>query len=101
MSAKPEQCAPEDDLAETFGRVIEAALADRNVSFRKLAEAAGLNPASDFVGASLVDVDLRDELQRLDIRGTQVSDVSQLAGLSGLQELHLARTQISNVSPLA
>src|SRR4051794_19680623 len=52
-------------LGETLGRVVEAALADENISFRMLAEAAGLDPARDFVGASLVNVDFRDE----DLRG--------------------------------
>jgi hypothetical protein len=75
MSGRPDPHAPEDNLAETFGRVIETALGDRNVSFRALAEAAGLNPASDFVGALLGDVDFRDE----DLRGFNF-DKSDLTG---------------------
>jgi uncharacterized protein YjbI with pentapeptide repeats len=65
VTRRPDRPLLHDDLAETFGRLIETALGDPNVAFRKLAEAAGLNPARDFVGASLVDVDFRDE----DLRG--------------------------------
>jgi Leucine-rich repeat (LRR) protein len=40
-------------------------------------------------------------LQRLDLARTQVSDVSPLSGLTALQYLNLTGTQVSDVSPLA
>ncbi len=56
-------------LAATLDRLVDAA--ERGKSrFRDLAKAAGLNPAHDFVGASLRDVDFRDE----DLRGFDFSN---------------------------
>lgn len=40
-------------------------------------------------------------LQELDLNGTQVTDVSPLSGLSGLQWLYLGGTRVSDVSPLS
>ena len=40
-------------------------------------------------------------LQTLNLAGTQVSDVTPLAGLTALQTLNLAGTQVSDVTPLA
>ncbi len=40
-------------------------------------------------------------LQTLWLHNTQVSDLSPLAGLSGLQTLYLGNTQVSDLSPLA
>ncbi|MCP4590384.1 MAG: hypothetical protein GY842_06555 [bacterium] len=43
----------------------------------------------------------RTGLQTLDLRGTQIKDVSPLAKLTGLQSLDLSGTPITDVSPLA
>ena len=40
-------------------------------------------------------------LQSLYLGGTQVSDVTPLAGLTALQRLDLRGTQVSDVAPLA
>src|ERR1700730_1599203 len=57
-------------LGDAFSRIIEKASNDKQVSFFTLAEAAGLNPASDFIGARLRDLDFRDE----DLRGFNFSN---------------------------
>ena len=39
-------------------------------------------------------------LSRLDLRGTQVSDIRPLQGLTNLSHLDLANTQVSHITPL-
>ena len=41
------------------------------------------------------------DLEHLDLRNTQVSDLSPLAGLTNLRYLYLSRTQVSDLRPLA
>jgi hypothetical protein len=52
-------------LGEIFDRLVDRATADNPASFVDLVREAGLDPAHDFVGASLSDIDLRCE----DLRG--------------------------------
>jgi tetratricopeptide (TPR) repeat protein len=56
-------------LADILDRVLERAAAEPLPSFRSLAEAAALDPASDFISASLRDMDFRDQ----DLRGFDFS----------------------------
>src|SRR3954447_14705347 len=63
MKTREQQAEP--TLSQILDSVVERATGDKPASFADLAAAAGLDPASDFVGASLVDVDFRDE----DLRG--------------------------------
>jgi 4-hydroxy-3-methylbut-2-en-1-yl diphosphate reductase len=62
-------------LEEILDRTIRLGQRQSYVSFRTLVEAAGLDPACDFVGASLRDMDFRDE----DLTGFDFSD-SDLTG---------------------
>jgi two-component system, LuxR family, response regulator FixJ len=62
-------------LTEIVDRLLALAIEDEPPSFRALAAHAGLNPAHDFIGASLRNLDLRDE----DLRGFNFSN----ADLSG------------------
>jgi uncharacterized protein YjbI with pentapeptide repeats len=63
MQTREQQAEP--TLSQILDSVVERAADDKPASFADLAAAAGLDPARDFIGASLVDVDLRDE----DLRG--------------------------------
>jgi uncharacterized protein YjbI with pentapeptide repeats len=56
-------------IAATLDRLIEATEHDESVSFAALVRKAGLNPARDFIGAFLADIDFRDE----DLRGFDFS----------------------------
>jgi pentapeptide repeat protein len=56
-------------IAETLDRLIVEAERNEDASFAALARAAGLDPARDFIGASLADLDFRDE----DLRGFDFS----------------------------
>jgi hypothetical protein len=56
-------------IAATLDRLIEQTENDEFVSFAALVRKAGLDPARDFVGASLVDIDFRGE----DLRGFDFS----------------------------
>jgi uncharacterized protein YjbI with pentapeptide repeats len=96
VSEKPLEPPPDFDLAEVKRMIL-----------------AGASPRLDWV--PFIDkLDFSDEpltdlsplaglsgLQRLDLWGTRVSDLSALAGLSGLQSLDLDGTPVSDVSPLA
>jgi pentapeptide repeat protein len=62
-------------LANILDRLLEHAIRRESPSFRDLAKAAALDPALDFVGASLCDLDFRKE----DLRGFDFSN----ADLSG------------------
>jgi len=77
MSRAPKKPAT---LPELFDKLVAQAGGSKPSGFRKLVNAAGLDPAKDFVGASLRDVDLRGE----DLRGF---DFSQ-ADLSGADFRH-------------
>jgi uncharacterized protein YjbI with pentapeptide repeats len=61
---------PFPPLANILDRLLEQATRNVSPSFRDLAKAAALDPASDFVGASLRDIDFRDE----DLRGFDFSN---------------------------
>jgi uncharacterized protein YjbI with pentapeptide repeats len=67
--------APWPSLAEVLDRLVEEATGEKSASFASLAKAAGLDPACDFVRASLREIDLRGE----DLRGFDFS----LADLTG------------------
>jgi Rne/Rng family ribonuclease len=69
------QATPSRPLANILDRLLEKATRNELPSFRDLAKAAALDPACDFVGASLCDLDFRDE----DLRGFDFSN----ADLSG------------------
>ena len=55
------RATPSRPLANILDRVLEQAMRNESPSFRDLAKAAALDPARDFVGASLRDLDFRDE----------------------------------------
>jgi hypothetical protein len=71
----PEREQQQPSLAEVLDRLLELGANDNPASFRKLAEAARLDPARDFIGASLRNIDMRDE----DLRGFDFSS-ADLAG---------------------
>jgi hypothetical protein len=56
-------------IAETLDRLIDESERDKRGSFAALVRAAGLDPARDFIGAFLADLDFRDE----DLRGFDFS----------------------------
>ncbi len=56
-------------IAETLDRLIDETERDKRGSFAALVRAAGLDPARDFIGAFLADLDFRDE----DLRGFDFS----------------------------
>jgi DNA-binding NtrC family response regulator len=56
-------------IAEALDRVVDEAARDARASFAALVKAAGLDPARDFVGACLRDLDFRGE----DLRGFDFS----------------------------
>jgi len=60
---------PAQAVAETLDRLVLEAARDECASFAALVRAAGLDPGNDFVGASLRDLDFRDE----DLRGFDFS----------------------------
>jgi uncharacterized protein YjbI with pentapeptide repeats len=59
MTERP--ATPYRPLSNILDRLLEEAMANGSPSFRDLAKAAALDPACDFVGASLRDFDFRDE----------------------------------------
>ena len=71
----PEREQHQASLAEVLDRLLELGANDNAASFRKLAEAAQLDPSRDFIGASLRNIDMRDE----DLRGFDFSN-ADLAG---------------------
>ena len=94
-------------LSEVLDRVLEQG-SKRTASFRKLAEAANLDPSRDFIGASLQDIDMRDEdLRGFDFSGADLTgadfrranvqgarfDNAKLSGVIGLQEAAVVRGQ--------
>jgi uncharacterized protein YjbI with pentapeptide repeats len=56
-------------LAQILDRLVEEGSGETPASFAALAKAAGLDPAHDFIGASLREIDLRNE----DLRGFDFS----------------------------
>jgi hypothetical protein len=66
----PEREPQQSSLAEILDRLLELGAKDGIASFRKLAEAAHLDPSCDFIGASLRNIDMRDE----DLRGFDFSN---------------------------
>jgi hypothetical protein len=70
-----EQASLPAPLVEILDRLVERVTEQEPASFRDLAEAAGLDPAHDFIGAPLQDIDFRDE----DLRGFDFS----MADLTG------------------
>jgi Pentapeptide repeats (8 copies) len=67
MTERP--ITPSRPLANILDRLLEPAMRKKAPSFYELAIAAGLDPACDFVAASLRDIDFRDE----DLRGFDFS----------------------------
>jgi hypothetical protein len=59
MTERPVKPFP--PLANILDRLLEQAMQNESPSFRDLAKSAALDPARDFVGASLREVDFRDE----------------------------------------
>lgn len=57
-------------LKQVIDPLLAFATDDKEPSFRELAARAGLDPANDFIGASLCNLDLRDE----DLRGFNFSN---------------------------
>jgi uncharacterized protein YjbI with pentapeptide repeats len=95
-------------IAETLDRLIVEAERDEQASFAALVRAAGLDPAHDFVGAFLADLDFRDEdlrgfdfsgadLTGADFRRANVAGVrfegAILTGAIGLNETRFAVTK--------
>src|SRR5262245_13013572 len=74
-------------LSDVLDRMIENAEKRKTPSFRSLVKAADLDPARDFVGASLRNMDFRDE----DLRGFDFSN----ADLSGSD---FRRAEVSRVN---
>src|SRR4051794_9332837 len=89
------------DLSGVLDKLIGAALSKRELSFRELVLLAGLDPGHDFVGASLRELDFRDEdltgfnfsradLSGADFRRAKVAGVSflnsELTGAIGLSK---------------
>ena len=68
MTERP--ATPYRPLSNILDRLLEEAMRNGSPSFRDLAKAAALDPARDFVGASLRDLDFRDE----DLRGFDFSN---------------------------
>ena len=60
---------PGQAVADALDRIVDEAERDDDTSFAALVKAAGLDPAHDFIGASLTDLDFRDE----DLRGFDFS----------------------------
>jgi UDP-3-O-[3-hydroxymyristoyl] N-acetylglucosamine deacetylase len=58
-----------EPITEILDRLVDAAESNERISFITLAEAAGLDPSQDFVGASLREIDFRGE----DLRGFDFS----------------------------
>jgi hypothetical protein len=73
-------------IAETLDRLITETELNESVSFASLVKEAGLNPARDFVGASLADVDFRDEdLRGFDFSGADLTGADfRRANLAGV-----------------
>jgi hypothetical protein len=66
--------SPAQTIAETLDKLIIEAERNERVSFMTLVRAGGLDPARDFVGASLADLDFRDEdLRGFDFSGADLS----------------------------
>jgi hypothetical protein len=94
-------------LHNALPTLVDLARGDRRPSFRDLAIAAGLDPGRDFIGASLRDLDFRDEdltgfdfseadLSGSDFRRAKVAGVglagADLTGAIGLAETILETT---------
>ena len=60
---------PKKSLAKVLDRLLEQGAKKQSTSFRRLAETAKLDPSRDFIGASLCNIDMRDE----DLRGFDFS----------------------------
>jgi hypothetical protein len=74
-------------IAATLDRLIEETEHDELVSFPALVRKAGLDPARDFVGASLVDIDFRGEdLRGFDFSGADLTGADfRHANLAGVR----------------
>jgi formylglycine-generating enzyme required for sulfatase activity len=65
-----------DSIGEVLDKLIEMASDGKKPSFREMTSAAGLDPGTDFVGASLRDLDFRDEdLRAFDFSGADLTGV--------------------------
>jgi hypothetical protein len=74
-------------VAATLDQLIEQTEYDEFVSFAALVRKAGLDPARDFVGASLVDIDFRGEdLRGFDFSGADLTGADfRRANLAGVR----------------
>jgi formylglycine-generating enzyme required for sulfatase activity len=78
---------PAHAVAEALDRIVDEAERNERASFAALVKAAGLDPAQDFIGAFLRDLDFRDE----DLRGFDFSQADltgadfRRANLSGVR----------------
>lgn len=97
-----------DPLAKTLDQLVDAVAAQGEPSFRDLVQVAGLDPAKDFVGASLRGLDVRDEdmsgfnfshadltgadFRRAKIVGTRFTG-ADLTGTIGLPDLPKSRVE--------
>jgi dTDP-4-dehydrorhamnose 3,5-epimerase-like enzyme len=109
-----ERPRPHSSLAEILDGLLELGAKETTASFRKLAEAARLDPARDFIGASLQNIDLRDEdlrgfnfsdadLTGADFRRANVDEVrfegANLSGVIGLRDEVLSGPELELTSP--
>jgi hypothetical protein len=74
-------------VAETLDRLVAETELDESISFASLVKDAGLDPARDFVGASLADIDFRDEdLRGFDFSGADLTGADfRRANLAGVR----------------
>lgn len=74
-------------IAETLDRLVAETERDEHVSFATLVREAGLDPAHDFVGAFLADLDFRDEdLRGFDFSGADLTGADfRRANLKGVR----------------
>src|SRR5216684_6080219 len=100
--------SPMPTLADILDRLVAKAATEKPGDFAELAAVAGLDPATDFVGASLREIDLRGEdlrgfdfskadLTGADFRGANVMGVrwfgANLSGVVGLPDQVLKDAQ--------
>jgi phage repressor protein C with HTH and peptisase S24 domain len=78
---------PPSVIAETLDRLVDEAERDDRASFATLVRAAGLDPARDFIGAFLADLDFRDEdLRGFDFSGADLTGADfRRANLAGVR----------------
>jgi hypothetical protein len=80
-------CGPAQAVADALDRLIGEVESDPRASFATLVKAAGLQPAQDFIGASLRNLDFRDEdLRGFDFSGADLTGANcRRANLAGVR----------------